>query len=255
MLPQVDALLRQLLAAPTTTHVRALQDALQQYSYGVEARQYDPRSQVLAPAKIARPVETVPMACLWLRGSTYVDEAARAERAVPHQAFRQHGIPFGMGTDNKPYNPFHTLWAAVERRERRTGAVLGPQQCLTRAQALHAFTMGGAYFCGVETQRGSLEPGKLADLAVLSDGFCRKVRFLGKIQKFGVRNSMTYRLPNSRKSNFATEPPVVIPEPATAVLVGSGLLGLLGLIGWRRQRQNPWAWGTHRQPRPDAGRS
>jgi len=36
--------------------------------------------------------------------------------------------------------------------------------------------------------------------------FCRKVRFLGKIQKSGVKNSMTYRLPNSRKSNFATEP-------------------------------------------------
>jgi hypothetical protein len=29
---------------------------------------------------------------------------------------------------------------------------------------------------------------------------------LGKIQKLGVRNSMAYRLPNSRKSNFATEP-------------------------------------------------
>src|SRR6266446_3243731 len=35
--------------------------------------------------------------------------------------------------------------------------------------------------------------------------FCRKVRFLGKIQKSGVRNSITYRLSNSRKSNFATE--------------------------------------------------
>jgi hypothetical protein len=40
----------------------------------------------------------------------------------------------------------------------------------------------------------------------VNQGFCRKVRFLGKIQKSGVRNSMTYRLPNSRKSNFATEP-------------------------------------------------
>jgi hypothetical protein len=36
-------------------------------------------------------------------------------------------------------------------------------------------------------------------------GFCHKIRFLGKIQKSGVRNAMTYRLPNSRKSNFATE--------------------------------------------------
>jgi predicted amidohydrolase YtcJ len=113
--------------------------------------------------------ETIPLTHLWLRGSTYVGDAARAQRAVPHQDFLQHGIPFGMGTDNKPYNPFHTLWAAVVRQERRTGTVLGPHQCLTRSQALRAFTMGGAYFCGVETQRGSLEAGKLADLAVLSD--------------------------------------------------------------------------------------
>jgi hypothetical protein len=35
---------------------------------------------------------------------------------------------------------------------------------------------------------------------------CRKVRFLGKIQKLGVGNSMAYRLLNSRNSNFATEP-------------------------------------------------
>ena len=45
----------------------------------------------------------------------------------------------------------------------------------------------------------------------VADRFCRKIRFLGKIQKSGVRNSMTYRLPNSRKSNFATEPPGVPP--------------------------------------------
>jgi hypothetical protein len=42
--------------------------------------------------------------------------------------------------------------------------------------------------------------------ALLKKGFCRKVRFLGKTQKLGVRNSMAYRPPNSRKSNFATEP-------------------------------------------------
>jgi hypothetical protein len=40
---------------------------------------------------------------------------------------------------------------------------------LTRLQALRAFTVGGAVFCGVEHQRGSLEAGKLADLVVLSD--------------------------------------------------------------------------------------
>ena len=48
-------------------------------------------------------------------------------------------------------------------------------------------------------------------------GFCRKVRFWGKIQKSGVKNSMTYRLPNSRKSNFATEPSWTRSTPMTVL--------------------------------------
>src|SRR5882724_10029994 len=43
--------------------------------------------------------------------------------------------------------------------------------------------------------------------------FCRKVRFWGKIQKSGVRNSMAYRCQHSRKSNFATEPPMAPDHP------------------------------------------
>ena len=38
------------------------------------------------------------------------------------------------------------------------------------------------------------------------DGSVTKFDFWGKIQKSGVRNSISYRLQNSRKSNFATEP-------------------------------------------------
>jgi predicted amidohydrolase YtcJ len=60
------------------------------------------------------------------------------------------------------------MWAAVTRRDRESGACIGPEQCLTRKQALRAFTMGGAFFAGEETVKGSLERGKLADLAVLS---------------------------------------------------------------------------------------
>ena len=67
-------------------------------------------------------------------------------------------------------------------------------------------------------------------------GFCRKVRFLGKIQKFGVRNSMTYRLPNSRKSNFAT-------EPSSLRIVLRQQLGLgrdrLGKLGFEHLRNLP----------------
>jgi len=94
-----------------------------------------------------------------------------ADNVVSHRTYLEEGICFALGTDNKPYNPFATLWSAVARQERHTGTVLGPGQCLTRLEALRAFTLAGAYFSFDEDRRGSLERGKLADLAVLSDGF------------------------------------------------------------------------------------
>jgi predicted amidohydrolase YtcJ len=52
-----------------------------------------------------------------------------------------------------------------------TNEVLGPSQILTRIEALKAIILGGAYFSFEEDRRGSLETGKLADLAVLSDDY------------------------------------------------------------------------------------
>jgi predicted amidohydrolase YtcJ len=114
-------------------------------------------------------VETIPLTELWLRGRRYVAAPDRAGRAVTHRSYVEQGVHFGFGTDNKPYNPFVTLWAAIARQERHTGQVLGSGQRLSRLEALNAFTMGGAYFCFEEDRRGSLETGKLADLVVLSD--------------------------------------------------------------------------------------
>ena len=61
------------------------------------------------------------------------------------------------------------------------------------------------------------EPSGPGESRTCSDGADRKNKgsvakfdFWGKIQKSGVRNSMTYRLTNSRKSNFATEPDFVL---------------------------------------------
>ena len=114
-------------------------------------------------------LETIPLTELWLRGGPLADDPQAAALAVPHQTYLTRGVPFGFGTDNKPYNPFMTLWSAVTRQERQTGKELAPEQRLSRLEALKAFTLGGAYFTFDEDRRGSLEPGKLADLAVLSD--------------------------------------------------------------------------------------
>jgi hypothetical protein len=114
-------------------------------------------------------LETIPLTELWLRGGPLADDPKAAALAVPHQTYLELGVPFGFGTDNKPFNPFMTLWSAVARQERQTGKELAPEQRLSRWDALKAFTLGGAYFSFDEDRRGSLEPGKLADLAVLSE--------------------------------------------------------------------------------------
>ena len=116
-------------------------------------------------------VETIPLTHLWLRGRRYVDHPEVANRAVAHRDFLNQSVRFGLGTDNKPYSPFPTLWAAIARQERTTNEVVGPSQRLTRLEAMKAITMGGAYFSFEEDRRGSVETGKLADLAVLSDDF------------------------------------------------------------------------------------
>ena len=91
-------------------------------------------------------VETIPLTELWLRGGPYLNDPVLAESAVAHRRYLEQGIDFSFGTDNKPYNPFATLWAAVARRERVTDQMLGPGQRLTRLEALRAFTIGGARF-------------------------------------------------------------------------------------------------------------
>jgi predicted amidohydrolase YtcJ len=66
-------------------------------------------------------------------------------------------------------NPFHGIHAAVTRRP-RTGEHPGwqPEQRMTRAEAVRSFTTWNAFAARQETELGSLEPGKHADLVVLS---------------------------------------------------------------------------------------
>jgi len=54
-------------------------------------------------------------------------------------------------------------------RVSRSGKVMGPGERLTPLEALKAITLWGAYQHFEEDRKGSIEPGKLADLVVLSD--------------------------------------------------------------------------------------
>ena len=66
-------------------------------------------------------------------------------------------------------NPFHGLYAAVTRQGRDGEPEGGwyADQALTRAEALHSFTLAAAYAARQEDRLGSLEPGKWADFIVI----------------------------------------------------------------------------------------
>jgi predicted amidohydrolase YtcJ len=93
----------------------------------------------------------------------------RARRISPLVSARSRGVRFGLHSDTPvtPVPPLEGIWCAVNRRT-RGGALLGPEQAITVEQALRGYTIDAAYLAGEEEQKGSLEPGKLADLAVLS---------------------------------------------------------------------------------------
>lgn len=65
-----------------------------------------------------------------------------------------------------PLNPLFVLWSAVARTS-RSGVILGPEERVTPMEALKALTINGAYEYFEEKAKGSIEPGKLADLVLL----------------------------------------------------------------------------------------
>lgn len=70
----------------------------------------------------------------------------------------------------QPYNPFLALYVAVTRKT-ESGRVHGPEQRVTRPQALRMVTIDAAYLNFDEKKLGSIEVGKLADLAILDADF------------------------------------------------------------------------------------
>jgi len=80
-------------------------------------------------------------------------------------------LAFGSDWDVAPMQPLMGIYAAATRRtldgKRPDGWI--PQQKITVAEAIRAYTMGSAYASFDEKIKGSIEPGKLADMVVLSD--------------------------------------------------------------------------------------
>jgi predicted amidohydrolase YtcJ len=96
---------------------------------------------------------------------------ATADRAVPTKTLiDKMGIDsLGAGTDFpvNPINPFLNMYIMVTRKD-PNGNVYGASEAISREQALRLYTSAAARYTFDEGRKGTLEPGKLADLVVLS---------------------------------------------------------------------------------------
>jgi predicted amidohydrolase YtcJ len=92
-----------------------------------------------------------------------------AHRYKPARTYLDRGIKV-VATSDIPstahYNPFIGLYSLVTRKSWK-GTPIAPQEAISREEALHAYTVAGAWLTREEDQKGPLAPGFLADIAVL----------------------------------------------------------------------------------------
>ena len=97
----------------------------------------------------------------------------RASRTYAFRTFLNHGVHLAFGTDwdVAPLNPLLTVYAAVTRATLDGKNPNGwfPEQKLSVEEAVRAYTVGSAYAEFQEQEKGSITPGKLADMVLLSD--------------------------------------------------------------------------------------
>ena len=93
----------------------------------------------------------------------------RENDIVPLKRLREAGVHVSLATDNVPTTLFYPIWHIVSRRNMYVDDCIAPEQALSREDALRCATNEGAWLSFEEDIKGSIEPGKLADLVVLSN--------------------------------------------------------------------------------------
>jgi predicted amidohydrolase YtcJ len=122
-------------------------------------------------------VADVQPAWLWKDGATQLKVLGpeRMRWFQPYRSWLEH-TTVGGGSDHmlrfdpidstNPWSPWLAIWVTLTRKL-EGGGVLQPDEALTREQAIRLYTINNAYLTHQEKVKGSLEPGKLADLIVI----------------------------------------------------------------------------------------
>ncbi len=97
----------------------------------------------------------------------------------PLRSLFAYGAMAGGGSDHMQkigslrsinfYDPWRAMWVTMKRRAKWLDKPIHPEQALSRVEAIRFYTINNAYLFFAEDERGSLEPGKLADFIIISD--------------------------------------------------------------------------------------
>ncbi len=98
-----------------------------------------------------------------------IGDRRAAEGAYVWRSLLESGVTIINGTDVpvEDIDPIASFYSTVSRRM-NNGELFYPDQRMTRDEALRSYTLSGAYAAFEEDLKGSIEPGKLADIVVLS---------------------------------------------------------------------------------------
>lgn len=162
---------------------RANRETLDAYESALKSAPGDRRFrvehvQLLSPDDIPRFAKLGVIASMQATHCTsdmrWVDERVgpkRAKSAYAWASLLKNGARIAGGSDFpvESQNPFLGIYAAVTRQnlEQQPAGGWHADECMTRAQALRAYTLDAAYAAFEENEKGSLAPGKLADFIVI----------------------------------------------------------------------------------------
>ena len=169
--------------------VQSLIDAYAEINVNLPVRERRPcitHCNFLSPEAIAQMrdlgiVADLQPAWLWLDGETLRAQFGddRLSYFQPYKTLFEQGVVIGGGSDHmqkigsrravNPYNPFLGMWITLARQPRRGTNPLHLEQKLSREQALRLYTINNAYLTFEEREKGSIEPGKLADFVILKE--------------------------------------------------------------------------------------
>ena len=152
----------------------------------------------------------------------------RAARFSPARSAVERGMPFTLHADTPvvPMTPMKMVWAAVNRLT-SSGRVIGPDQRISVLDALKGITLHAAWQGFEEQDKGSIQPGKLADLVVLdrnplsisASRLCTTIKVLRTI--VGGTTAYTRKMRGGRDGSRRTQrcpPPFVLNADVEKIL-------------------------------------